>query len=185
MGRVETSKVGSQALLTGTLVGALAAVAVGVFARVHTPIAGGITLGFPGVDNMKVWFATVAIALGVWQLLSASWMYAKLPLVGASPSWLGRVHRTTGALAIAFSLPVAYDCLFLLGFQTTTVRVFAHSIAGCLFYGAVVTKITFVESRRLPRWALPIAGGVVFTALLAAWLTSSLWFFHTYGAPSV
>jgi formate/nitrite transporter FocA (FNT family) len=171
-------------LLAGVLAGVLVAVGLGVFARVHSPTSGGITLGFPAVDNMKVWFATFAIALGVSQLVTASWMYGRLPVIGRAPTWVGPLHRTTGALAIALSLPVAYDCLFLLGLQTDPLRVFAHSIVGCVFYGAVVTKIMFVETKKLPSWVLPVAGGVVFTALLAVWLTSSLWFFKTYGAPS-
>ena len=34
-----------------------------------------------------------------------------------------------------------------------------------------------VRSRRMPGWALPVVGGVLFTVLVLAWATSSLWFF--------
>jgi hypothetical protein len=40
-----------------------------------------------------------------------------------------------------------------------------------------------VESRGLPGWTLPVAGGAVFTALVGIWLTSSLWFFDNFGFP--
>ena len=33
----------------------------------------------------------------------------------------------------------------------------------------------------MPGWALPVFGGLVFTALVGLWLTSSLWFFTTVG----
>lgn len=33
----------------------------------------------------------------------------------------------------------------------------------------------------MPRWAVPVLGALLFTALTALWLTSSLWFFGTSG----
>jgi hypothetical protein len=35
--------------------------------------------------------------------------------------------------------------------------------------------------RGLPGWAIPLIGGVVFATLVGLWLSSSLWFFTTYG----
>ena len=32
-----------------------------------------------------------------------------------------------------------------------------------------------------PKWTLPVLGGAVFTALVALWITSSVWFFTTTG----
>ena len=37
-------------------------------------------------------------------------------------------------------------------------RVAVHSLAGCFLYGAFVAKVLLVHSRRLPGWALPVAG---------------------------
>jgi hypothetical protein len=34
---------------------------------------------------------------------------------------------------------------------------------------------------RLAAWALPLFGGLVFTALVLLWLTSSFWLFTTVG----
>ena len=58
---------------------------------------------------------------------------------------------------------------------------FIHSIAGLLFYGAFATKVLVVRNHDLPGWALPVAGGLVFTGLVLAWLTSVFWFFDTVG----
>jgi hypothetical protein len=132
---------------------------------------------------MKVWLATVAIMFALVQLLTALWMYGRLPL-GAAPSWLGRVHRISGRLAFIISLPVAYHCVYQLGFQHTSARVLAHSILGCCFYGAFAAKIVVVRSSKLPGIALPVAGGLAFTVLAAVWLTSGLWYISNFGFPS-
>ena len=59
-----------------------------------------------------------------------------------------------------------------------------HSLVGCAFYGAFATKVVIVRSQGLPGIALPVAGGVLFTALIAAWLTSGLWFISENGFPA-
>ena len=55
----------------------------------------------------------------------------------------------------------------------------AHSVLGCAFYGAFVTKMLVLRSNRVPRWALPLIGGLLFAVLAGVRLTSSLWFFVT------
>jgi Family of unknown function (DUF6529) len=116
-------------------------------------------------------------------LLSALWMYGRLPL-GIAPARLGSLHRISGRLAFLLSLPVAYHCLYQLGFQHTSTRVLLHSILGCLFYGAFAVKVLIVRSRNLPGGALPLAGGLVFVLLVYIWLTSALWYIHQSGFPS-
>jgi hypothetical protein len=56
-----------------------------------------------------------------------------------------------------------------------------HSLFGCLFYGAFVTKMLVLSRKGLPGWALPVVGGVVFTALVGLWVTAGLWVFATQG----
>jgi hypothetical protein len=84
---------------------------------------------------------------------------------------------------VLVSLPVAFHCLWSLGYQDYENRVLIHSIAGCVFYGAFVSKMLTLHSRRLPNWALPLFGGLVFTAIIVVWLTSALWYFRTFGLP--
>ena len=171
-------------LLIAGLMGAAVALTLGIYANAHNPSSDlTITLGFTNTITMKVWLATVALCFAVVKLLSALWMYGRLPL-GAAPSWLGSVHRISGRLAFLVSLPVAYHCLYQLGFQHSSTRVLLHSILGCLFYGAFAAKVLVVRSRNLPGSALPLAGGLVFVLLVYIWLTSVLWYVNHSGFPS-
>ena len=36
----------------------------------------------------------------------------------------------------------------------------------------------------MPKWVIPVQGGVVFVSLIGLWATSSLWLFATKGAHS-
>jgi Family of unknown function (DUF6529) len=171
-------------LLVAGAVGALVAVSLGVYGHVHDPATDlAITLGFKDTITMKVWLASASALLAIFQILSALWMYGRLPL-GAAPDWIGGAHRISGRLAFLFSLPVAYHCLYQLAFQDSTTRVLAHSLLGCLFYGAFATKIVIVRAHGLPGFALPLAGGVLFTVLIGVWLTSGLWFISENGWPA-
>ena len=58
---------------------------------------------------------------------------------------------------------------------------FAHSLLGCVFYGAFAAKMLVVRWRELPGVALPLAGGLVFATLVAVWLTSGLWYIDESG----
>ena len=171
-------------LLIIGLVGAVIALTLGIYANAHTPSSDlVITLGFTNTITMKVWLTTIALCFAVVQLVSALWMYGRLPL-GAAPPWLGNVHRISGRLAFLLSLPVAYHCLYQLGFQHSSARVLLHSILGCLFYGAFAAKVLIVRSRGLPGSALPLVGGLVFVLLVYVWLLSALWYIDQSGFPS-
>jgi hypothetical protein len=171
-------------LLIIGLVGAAIALTLGIYANAHTPSSDlVITLGFSNTITMKVWLTTIAVLFAAVQLFSALWMYGRLPL-RAAPSWLGDVHRISGRLAFLISLPVAYHCLYQLGFQHSSARVLLHSIFGCLFYGAFAAKVLIVRSRGLPGTALPLAGGLVFVLLVYVWLLSGLWYIDHFGFPS-
>src|SRR4051794_7230503 len=169
-------------LLVAAGAGAAVALALGVYGHVHDPSQQLVfTLFFSSTIAMKVWLGTVAVAFAVVQLGSALWLYGKLPWQPAS--WTGVMHRISGRLAFLISLPVAYHCLWSLGFQDTNGRVLAHSLLGCAFYGAFTTKVTIVRSKSLPGVALPIAGGLTFALLVAVWFTSAFWFIGEQGWP--
>ncbi len=90
---------------------------------------------------------------------------------------IGRIHRWSGRLAFLSTLPVAFHCIFILGFQTTDARVIVHSIAGSFMYGVFAAKIFILKDHGYPRWLLPVAGGALFSVLATLWLTSSVWYF--------
>jgi hypothetical protein len=173
-------------LLLASLGGAAVAVALGVYGRQHDPAGQALfTLGFSGTINMKAWLATLVLLLAIVQISLALWMYGKLGSRPA-PAWTGQAHRLVGTLAFLVSLPIAYHCLWSLGFERhpDQARRFWHSLFGCAFYGAFTVKVLCVRSRRVPGWALPVVGGTVFALLVALWLTSALWFFRNSGFPS-
>lgn len=176
--------------LTAFAVGAVVALLLGVFGKVHDPtLAGTTTLGFRTVIDMKVVLSVVIGVLAVLQLIGALWIYGKLGL--RAPSWLGTAHRTSGAIALVLILVVAYHCLWALGLETGTfadgepvpVRTVAHGVLGCAVIGAAVVKVVAVRSRRAPGWFLPVAGGLLFALLVAAVLTSAVWYIGAKGWP--
>ena len=134
-------------------------------------------LFFSDTIHLKAWLASAVVVLALFQVFSAAWIFRKLPW--PRPRWINVAHRWSGRLAFGLSLPVAYHCIFLLGFQDATARSLAHSLLGCFFYGAIAAKVLIVRLHHFPRWVLPSAGGLVFAGLIALWYTSSLWFFTT------
>jgi hypothetical protein len=122
--------------------------------------------------------ARAAIVLAVVQVLSAARIYGKLKNVIRIPyPPIGRIHRWSGRLAFVCTLPVAFHCIFILGFRSTDGRVLAHSIVGSFVYGVFAAKVFFVREREAPSWALPLAGGTLFAVLVTLWSTSAYWYF--------
>ena len=176
------------ALFGALLLGAGVAVALGVFGRVHEPTYGAAwpTFGFSTTATFKAWTGTVVVALALVQLLTALWLYGRLPGARTAPAWLGTFHRASGTLAFVLSLPVAAYCLYGFGFapEPFSSRTLIHSLAACAFYGAFAAKVVLVHTRRLPGWALPVAGGLLLTTVVVAWLTSAVWLFSEIGIQS-
>jgi hypothetical protein len=161
---------------------ALVALTVGIVARTQERSTGKaqgtyIELLFTSTIHMKAWLATAVALLACAQLFTAAWIFRKLPF--EKHAWVNVVHRWTGRLAFLVSLPVAYHCIFRLGFQGDEGRVVLHSLAGCAFYGAYAAKVLIVEMKRYPVWVIPTAGGLLFTTVITIWYTSALWFFTT------
>lgn len=170
------------ALLTAAAV----ALTLGVYAKAHAPAGRPLfTLGFSGMLQMKVWLGTAAVALLAVQLTTALWMWGRLPGAGQAPPWGALLHRWSGSIAFVLTLPVAFHCLWALGFGSTGLRVIAHSVAGCLFYGAYAAKMLGLRLPGAPGWLLPLLGGGVLGSLVVAWLTAALWFFTRSGLPLI
>jgi mono/diheme cytochrome c family protein len=142
----------------------------------HDPRSKGyFRLFFEDPIHLKAGFASAAAALACFQVFSATWIFGKLPW--RKPAWVNPAHRWSGRLAFLFTLPVAYHCIFKLGFQDPSTRVLAHSLFGCAVYGGYAAKVTIVRLRRFPVPVLPIAGGVLFAVLIGVWWTSALWLY--------
>jgi mono/diheme cytochrome c family protein len=154
---------------------ALVSLTAGLLAA-HDPRSKGyFRLFFSDPIHLKAGFATAAVLLACFQLFTAAWIFRKLPW--QKPAWVNPVHRWSGRLAFVFTLPVAYHCIFKLGFQSPTTRSLAHSLLGCAVYGAFASKVTVVRLHRFPRFVLPVAGGLLFAVLVGAWWTSAVWLY--------
>jgi mono/diheme cytochrome c family protein len=142
----------------------------------HDPRSKGyFQLFFSDPLHLKAAFATAAAVLACFQLFTAAWIFRRLPW--DKPAWVNPVHRWSGRLAFVCTLPVAYHCIFKLGFRSPTARVLAHSLLGCAVYGAFAAKVTIVRLHRFPRWVLPTAGGLLFAVLIGVWWTSAFWLY--------
>jgi hypothetical protein len=160
-------------------------IALYTFGQTHTP---NYTMGLFGqhgiaVNRLKAQLATGMLGLALVQLTLALWMYQRLPGAGIAPPPVPVLHRVGGASLFLLSLPVAVHCMFAYGVQLGDLRVAVHSVAGCFFYGAFAAKVLIVRSRRLPGWALPLAGGLLVTLIAAMWYSSALWYFNNSRLP--
>jgi hypothetical protein len=161
------------------------AVALYAFGRTHTPAYAMSLFGQHGVavNRLKAQLATGMLGLALVQLTLALWMYRRLPGAGAAPPPVPVAHRVGGVSLFLLSLPVAVHCMFAYGVQLGDLRVAVHSLAGCFFYGAFAAKVLIVRSRRLPGWALPLAGGLLVTLVVVMWYSSALWYFDGSRLP--
>jgi mono/diheme cytochrome c family protein len=160
---------------------AVFALTAGLLARHEPRSKGYFRLFFSDPIHLKAGFASAAALLACFQLFSAAWIFRKLPW--RKPAWINRAHRWSGRVALACTLPVAYHCIFKLGFQHPSARVLAHSLLGCGVYGGYAAKITIVRLHRWPKPVLPLAGGLLFSVLIGVWYTSAVWL-YTRAAPA-
>jgi hypothetical protein len=149
-----------------------------VLASVESAYTDLVTSVFSTPIAFKAWFASAAAFFAIVQVLTGARIFGKLTrIVPVPPPRVNRIHRWSGRIAILLTLPVAFHCIFILGFQTDNARVLAHSVLGSFIYGVFAVKVFFVRDRDHPRWVVPLVGGTLFTVLALLWSTSSLWYF--------
>jgi hypothetical protein len=128
------------------------------------------TLTRGNVAEVKVLLASVALALGAYQLLLIAVGYGKLRLAFLAPRPASRTHRAVGDTIVVVLVTVGAMCLAVYGVDDDGVW---HAIAGLALFAVLATKISVV------RWdlglgrALPVFGGVVFALLCATWAMSA------------
>lgn len=168
-------------LVVPVLVGCLVSLTLGIYGRLHSPTGVAVdVIGFSNGGTVKSVLATGAVVFAVVQVFTSLVMYGKIRLSGA-PSSIAGLHRWSGRIAFILTVPVVVHCVYALGFQTFSVRVLVHSIAGCLFFGVFTVKMLSLTRRGLPGWVLPVFGGLAFALLVLIWFTSAFWFFTTFG----
>jgi hypothetical protein len=186
-----TERTGMAVPLAAFAAGAVVALLVGAFGKLHDPsLDGTTTLGFDTVIDMKVVVSIMIGGLAVLQVIGALWIYGRLGI--RTPSWLGKAHRLCGTVALVLTVFVAYHCLWVLGLESGTLadgekvpmRTVVHGVLGCAVVGAAVVKVVAVRSKRAPGWFLPVAGGLMFALLVAVVLTSAVWYIGEKGWPT-
>lgn len=161
-------------------IGSLVAVGIGVWARSVDPTGVAVNVaGFSSAGAVKTWLATLALAFALVQLWTGLAMRGR---VGSGQSArTATVHRWSGRIAVLVTIPVAVQCLIAMGWSGATTRTLVHSLLGCVFYGAFVTKMLLLRRPGVPGWMIAVSGGVLLAVLAGIWLTSALWFFGTKG----
>lgn len=161
-------------------IGTLVAVGIGVWARTQDPTGVAVNLaGFSSAGAVKTWLASLALVLALAQGWTGMVMRGRIG-AGATPL-VATLHRWTGRLAVLVTVPVAVQCLIALGWSGATPRTLVHSVLGCVFYGAFVTKMLLLRRSGVPGWVVAVSGGLLLAVLTGIWLTSALWFFGTHG----
>lgn len=171
-------------LAAAAALGIVVAAVLAAYSRVHPGNYASLgTLSILQLEAMKAWFATAALVFVVVQVVSALAMWGRLPGVAGSPAWASPVHRWSGVVAFVLTLPVAFVCIWSLGFSDASARTLTHTVAGCLFYGVFAAKMLSLRLRGMPGWALPVLGGLLAALLTIVWFTSAFWFFTRPGVP--
>ncbi|WP_406074908.1 DUF6529 family protein [Streptomyces virginiae] len=173
------------ALALAFVAAAVVFAAVFLVGRVNTPDYTATLFGRTDVAavRLKAQLATGVLVLAALQLLLALWMYGRLPGVRRMPGPVPITHRIVGVVLFALTVPITVHCVRAYGVQLNGSRAAVHSIAGCFFYGAFAAKVLLVRSRRLPGWALPLAGGALVVVVVVLWYTSALWHFDGGSVP--
>jgi uncharacterized protein DUF6529 len=149
-----------------------------VLASVDSTYTDIMTAVFSSTIAAKAWFASAAVLLACVQVLTAARIFGHLRgVVRIAPPLVNGLHRWSGRLAFLCTLPVAFHCIFILGFDSSEPRTLVHSIVGSFVYGVFAVKIFFVHDHDHPRWTLPVVGGTLAAVLVTLWLTSAYWYF--------
>jgi len=121
------------------------------------------------VTEVKVLLASVALALGAYQVVLISVGYRRLrpPFLDAAPASLA--HRAVGGTIATLLVVVAVMCLsyFELGENA------AHAAAAIALLAVLALKVAVI--RRWHRFGrfLPLLGGSVLVLLALTWITSA------------
>ena len=82
-----------------------------------------------------------------------------------------------GTARVPLHAPVAFHCIFILGFDSTDSARSRTRSLGSFVYGVFAVKLFFVHDHDHPRWTLPLVGGTLFAVIVTLWATSAYWYF--------
>lgn len=127
-----------------------------------------LTRGNP--TEVKVVLASIALALGCYQLLLIAVGYGKLRPAFLSGRAASFSHRAVGDAIAVLLVVVALTCVTLLGFEDDAG---VHVAAGSALIAVLALKVVVVRRSRGSSRALPPLGFAVFALLALTWATSA------------
>lgn len=155
--------------------GAATALLLGIYGAVHDPTGRSFTvLGFREVSTWKSGLASVVALLAVAQWFGGLRLQGRFGSARPAPAWLADAHRLTGTVAFGLSLPVAFHCLWALGYQSTDARILTHSLLGCTAYGLYAAKVLAVRRNDTAAVVAPVLGSLLGLSILGLWWGTAL-----------
>src|SRR6266704_2914811 len=103
-----------------------------------------------------------------------------------TPNYTISLFGQVGLDAVALKSTLSSVALGLAGLQVLLALWIYRKLplAGSFFYGAFAAKVLLVQSRRLPGWVLPVAGGILAILVGVLWYTSALWYYNGFHLPA-
>ena len=126
----------------GLAAGAAASVALGAYSVAHEPTGRDFVLY--GFDSSAEWKNALTLVVAVLLVAQAAIGFKLAGLFGLRPAgrpWLSELRSLIATVAVGLSLPVAFHCVWVLGFGSDSPLVALHSILGCIAYGCVVAAL--------------------------------------------
>ena len=128
------------------------------------------TLTRGNVAEVKVVLASVALALGVYQLAVIAVGYAKMTVPFLAPPPALQAHRAVGDAIALLLLCTGVMCVSAYGFEDDRM---AHAVAGTALLAVLAVKISVVRRDFGLGRFLPVLGIAVFLLLCVTWGTSA------------
>ena len=128
------------------------------------------TLTRGNVAEVKVLLASVALALGCYQLVLIAVGYGRLrvPFLAAPPAFAA--HRAVGDTIALLLLCTGVMCVSVYGFEDDKL---VHAIAGSALLGVLALKVSVVRRDFGLGRFLPLLGLSVFALLGVTWMSSA------------
>lgn len=128
------------------------------------------TLTRGNVTEVKVLLASVALALGVYQLglIAVGYGRLRLPFLAARPA--SAAHRAVGDTILVLLVLTGAACVAYYGFDDDGT---GHAVAGAALLGVLTVKVAVVRRGLGLGRFLPVLGLAVFTLLAVTWALSA------------
>ena len=128
------------------------------------------TLTRGNTAEVKVLLASIALALGVYQLTVIAVGYGRLRVPFLAPPPALAAHRAVGDTIALLLLCTGIMCLSVYGFEDDRA---AHAYAGTALLSVLALKVIVVRRDYGLGRFLPLLGGTVFALLALTWATSA------------